>query len=237
MDLLLKGSRELGLTLSPDQVAQFRRYQRELLEWNRRVRLTALVRDEDIQVKHFLDSLTVAPALPPEVRRGGWVMDVGSGGGFPGVPLKILYPAIHLTLLDATAKKTAFLEHLVSVLGLESVQVLTGRAEELAHQPGLREAFDVVLARALAPLRVLAEVTIPFCRPGGIVVAQKKSAVQREVAKASKALGVLGARLRETVPVEVASLRDGRVLVLLEKVQPTPPSYPRRPGIPRKRPL
>lgn len=237
MELLVKGAGQIGLTLTNPQLELFHRYYQELTEWNRRLNLTAIVGWEEVQLKHFLDSLTVSTVIPQEVRSGGRVIDVGSGGGFPGIPLKIIHPGLTLVLLDSVAKKTAFLRHLVGVLGLEGVEVYTGRAEELGHSPALRESFDVALSRGLAPMRTLVELTLPFCKVGGILVAPKKGDVEGELAEASHALEVLGGRPREVRPVHLDGLRDGRVLLVVEKVRPTPPRFPRRPGMPEKRPL
>ena len=237
VERLVLGARALGIRLSAEQVQRFQRYTRELLEWNRRVNLTAITDPAEVEVKHHLDSLSAAMALPPEVREGGRVVDVGAGGGFPGLPLKLAFPALRLALVESVRRKTAFLEHVVRALGLEGVEVLTGRAEELAHRPTLREGFDAALARGLAALPELLELTLPFCRVGGLVVAHKKGDIAAELAGAATALRELGGRLREVVPVRLEGLEDDRVLVVVEKVGRTPPRYPRRPGMPHKRPL
>jgi 16S rRNA (guanine527-N7)-methyltransferase len=162
---------------------------------------------------------------------------VGSGAGFPGLPLKIYCTRLHLVLLEATAKKVGFLEHVVDHLGLEDVQPLWGRAEEVARDPAHREAYDLVVARAVADLSVLAEYTLPLCRPGGRIVAQKGGSAQEEAQSAAHALSLLGGRLRRVIPVELQGLAESRHLVVIDKVARTPERYPRRPGIPAKRPL
>ena len=232
-----QGLDQLGLVLSDEQVHQFGIYQRELESWNRLFNLTRIVGHEPVQVLHFLDSLTAVLALSPETRAGGKVIDVATGAGFPGIPLKIALPGLRLTLVDSVGKKATFLEHLLDALNLPDVELLLERAESLAHEPDNRDAFDVVLARGLAPLRVLAELTLPFCKPGGILAAHKKGDIAQELEDARNAIELLGGRLADVKPVQVSGLEDDRVLVILEKIAPTPPRYPRRPGLPKKRPL
>ena len=237
MELLETGARELDIRLTPGQIERFRCYYRELTSWNQRMNLTAIVDYEEAQVKHFVDSLTTALVLPPVVKSHGKVLDIGAGGGFPGVPLKLAFPGIQLTLLESVAKKTSFLAHLVDVLGLTDVEVYTGRAEDLALKPQLREGFDVVVSRGVALMRLLMEFTLPYCRVGGMVVTHKKGEIDPEVAASLHAMEVLGGRLRGIQAVEVEGLRDDRALVIVDKVKPTPAKFPRRPGLPAKHPL
>ncbi|MBI2172449.1 MAG: 16S rRNA (guanine(527)-N(7))-methyltransferase RsmG [Chloroflexi bacterium] len=235
--LLAEGAAKLRLSLSPAQLAQFTRYREELLAWNHRVNLTAITDPQEVERLHFLDSLTVSLAMPSPVPPGYRVCDVGAGAGFPGLPLKIALPQIGLALVEATAKRTAFLVRLVSALALDGVAIHTGRAEELAHQPELRETFDLVTARAVAELPVLLELTLPFCAIGGRAVLLKKGDISQEVASAAKALEELGGRLANLTPVPEDLLPGGRTLVVVEKTSPSPVKYPRRPGMPAKRPL
>ncbi|MBI4299359.1 MAG: 16S rRNA (guanine(527)-N(7))-methyltransferase RsmG [Chloroflexi bacterium] len=238
MDILVSGAEKLGLVLDHEQQRRFLLYYQEVLEWNSRINLTSVVDWHEFQRRHLLDSLTISLVLPKSTLACGRVLDVGSGAGLPGLPLKIARPNIKLSLLDSTAKKTAFLKHIIKALVLDGVEVYTGRAEELGHNDTLREGFDVVVSRALAPLRVLAEFTLPFCRPGGIVVAPKKGAIEQEVAEAEPSIIALGGCLKEIRKVNLEELNgDGRVLVVLEKKTPTSSRYPRRPGVPQKRPL
>ncbi len=234
---LLKGAGGLGLDVGPVQERQLRRYLDELLAWNRRVNLTAVTLPEQVERVHFLDSLTVAAAIPEALRAGCSLIDVGTGGGFPGVPLKVILPDIELTLVESVAKKTVFLQHLVDVLDLKGVQILTGRAETLARDPSLRERFDVAVSRAVGSLRVVAELVLPFCRVGGRAVLSKKGDISHELAEAAPALERLGGEVVELTPVSEEVLGGRRALVVIEKVAPTPAEYPRRPGIPAKRPL
>ena len=238
MDLLIRGARQLGVDLDASQIGQFARYYREIVEWNPRAGLMSVTAHEEVQTRHFLDSLTVSAAVPGEVlAAGGDLLDVGSGAGLPGIPLAIAYPELRVTLLEATEKKAAFLAHVTGALGLESVKVGTGRAETLAHDPGLRERFDLVASRSVARLSVLAELTLPFCRIGGRCIAQKSVGVEEEIEEARGALGGLGAELGEVMQVTVPCSGVTRLLVCIDKVAPTTSRYPRRPGIPSKRPL
>lgn len=233
METLARGAEALGLALSPRQRELFEIYYRELVDWNRRVNLTSIVDYQGVQTRHFVDSLSVAPALGPGAGR---VIDIGSGAGFPGLPLKILLPHLKVVLLESVSKKTAFLSHLIARLGLEGVEVLTSRAEEVAHRPGYREGFDAVLGRALAPLSVMAELALPLARMGGRVIAQKKGDISSEVAAAARAIGLMGGQVVEIRQVAVPGL-EGHRLVVLEKVSPTSENYPRRAGLPAKRPI
>lgn len=238
MEKLNAGAQRLGLHLSPKQLEQFSIYYQELVDWNRRVNLTTITGYEEVQVRHFLDSLTVTLAmkLPAGVGSFG-IIDVGSGAGLPGIPVKILLPDVKLVLLEATAKKANFLRHLIAKLVLDNVEVVVGRAEEVAHEAQFRERFELVLSRAVAPLPTLAELTLPFCTVGGSFVAQKKGAIGMEVSKASKAITMLGGNLREIKGVDLEEFSDKRWLIVVDKVMPTPQQYPRRPGIPAKRPI
>lgn len=240
MKLLAEGAKALGINLSAGQLEQFELYYRELAEWNRRANLTAITGYEGAQVRHFLDSLTVclpyreeAEGLPRTIR----VVDVGSGAGFPGLPLKLAFPDLELHLIESVGKKTAFLEHLSIALGLDSVTIHTGRAEALAREMELRDSFDLALMRGVARLSLLLEYALPFCRVGGKTVALKHGGLETELAEAKIALSELRGRNAGVFPVSLPGLTDNRVVVAFEKVAPTPERYPRRVGIPAKRPL
>jgi len=238
MERLKAGVKRLGLELNQRQLEQFHTYYQELVDWNKRVNLTRITDYEEVQIKHFLDSLTVAlvwETLTPgaDLR----LIDVGTGAGIPGIPLKIVFPDIKLVLLDSVAKKAAFLHHLNHKLGLDDVEIVVGRAEDVAREAPYRETFDIVLSRGVAPLATLVELTLPFCTIGGSFIAQKKGAIDQEIRQAIKAIGLLGGRLREVKRVNLEEFTDKRQLVIVDKVSPTPPLYPRRPGMPGKRPI
>jgi 16S rRNA (guanine527-N7)-methyltransferase len=234
----------MGIPLSEDQLSAFEAYYQILIDWNGRVNLTRIVDYQEVQLKHFLDSLSCLLAIrriPGLSDRPGEVdyhtVDVGSGAGFPGVALKIARPELHLTLLEATGKKAEFLRFLVERLGLRQVRVLNARAETAGQEAAHREQYDLALARALADTAALAELTLPLVRVGGHVIAQKGDDPRAETQAAERAIGTLGGRVGEIMPVEVPGLEAARHLVILEKISATPARYPRRPGMPAKRPI
>ncbi len=225
----------VGLRLTPQQMAAFERYAAELLDWNRRFNLTAITDREQIDVKHFLDSLTCRLAM--RGRALGRAIDVGTGAGFPGLPLKIACPGLKLTLVESVGKKVHFCRHVTETLGLEGVEVIHVRAEVIGRQPAHREAYDWALARAVAPLPVLVEYLMPLLRVGGRAVAQKGETGPAEAHAAERALRLLGGHVLQLIPVEIPSVAEPRYLVVMEKTAATPAQYPRRPGIAAKRPL
>lgn len=239
MENLIAGAGKLGIRLTAEQVKQFQLYYRELVKWNEKINLTAITDYASVQVKHFLDSLTITLAVSQEemAESGFNIVDVGTGAGFPGVPLKILLPEPRLVLIEPTAKKTAFLHHIIDNLKLRNVEVLNSRAEEAAHLSPYREQFSLVLSRAVALLPTLLELTLPFCRIGGGFVAQKKGEIDQEITDSGKALAALGGKVDRIEKIELSEFGDARYLVIIDKIYPTPSKYPRRPGLPRRRPI
>jgi len=245
MKRLAEGGRLFGLSLTSAQITAFQRYANQLLEWNQRFNLTAVTEPEQVEIRHFLDSLSCLLALravscesvPAWLSRSLRALDIGTGAGFPGLPLKIVWPNLRLTLLESRKKKVRFLEHIIDDLGLTTVNALHDRAETLAHQPQHREAYDLVLVRAVAETPVLLEYALPFCCRGGLVLAQKGEAAAAEAIASQRALALLGGELRRIVPIEIPGLADTPRIMVVEKSARTPARYPRRPGMPRKRPL
>jgi 16S rRNA (guanine527-N7)-methyltransferase len=237
MELLAAGLGKLGIQLGEHELALFQTYYEELTDWNQRMNLTAITEYDKVQVNHFLDSLTVVSVWkPPANRPHPKVIDIGTGAGVPGIPLKIIFPQIRLSLMDATNKKITFLNHLKQKLGLDDIEIINGRAEELAHRHYI-EIFDLVLARGLAPMPTLAELTIPFCKIGGKFVAYKKGEIKEEMQQAKRAISTMGGKIIAIKPVELSEFPDNRCLIVIEKVAPTPDQYPRGSGLPVKRPI
>ncbi len=232
--LLRDGAQQLGVEISSAQLDQFSIYADRLIEWNMRFNLTAIVDPREIVIQHFLDSLSAARSLPSGPTR---LIDVGAGPGFPGLPLKLAQPGIALTLLEATRKKCEFLEAVVKELNLAEVLVLNARAEDAARDPGHRESYDIAIARAVAEMPTLVEYLLPFVKVAGVAVAQKSKEVLNDVKQAEVAMTTLGGRLSDIVAVHVPELHKVRYLVVIEKVSATPEKYPRRAGMPAKKPL
>ncbi|MGP1585292.1 MAG: 16S rRNA (guanine(527)-N(7))-methyltransferase RsmG [Schwartzia sp. (in: firmicutes)] len=225
-----------GLSLTDKQVMQFDRYAMLLLSWNEKMNLTAIVEPTEVAVKHFIDAASVwrADWFTAEIRR---VVDVGTGAGFPGLPLKILHPELDVTLMDALQKRVRFLSEVIEALGLTGVVAVHARAEEGARQKIYRERFDAAVSRAVAPLAVLAEYTLPFVRVGGFLAAQKGAKYAAEAQEGAKALALLGGAPPVIASVKLPGFDDTRAVLYVEKVRPTPDTYPRKAGTPEKKPL
>ncbi len=236
ISILAEEARTYGVKLSSAQLEQFERYLALLGAWAERANLVGNASQEVVRRRHFLESIALGAALRERevLRPGTSVLDVGAGAGFPGTVLNIVWPGLRLTLLEATAKKTAFLGALIDALSLEDVQVVNGRAEELAHDPSLRGQFDLVVARAVAPLATLLELTLPFARTRGRVVTPKGSRAAAEVAGAQHAAQELGGKIF-VVPFRVPG--PTQQLVVTVKLRETPAQYPRRAGVPKRHPL
>ncbi|HEU0291606.1 MAG TPA: 16S rRNA (guanine(527)-N(7))-methyltransferase RsmG [Anaerolineales bacterium] len=217
------------------QVMALLTYEKELLEWNQKFNLTAIRDVESIRVKHFLDSFSCVLAWganPPAS-----LIDVGTGAGFPGLALKILYPNMKLTLVESVGKKATFCQHIVGVLGLEHVNIVKARSEEVGQDPHHREKYEWAVARAVASLNVLSEYLLPLIKLGGTMLAQKGESGPAEAQSAEVAMKMLGGKLKQLIPVNLPGVVDDRYLVLVEKVAATPHNYPRKPGMPGKVPL
>jgi len=224
-----------GIHLTTRQVNAFEVYEQELLAWNEKFNLTAIRDPESIRTKHFLDSLTALNELNDP--RPESLVDVGTGAGFPGIPLKIALPDLRLTLVESVGKKAEFCRHMVERLSLQNVEVLTARAEDLGQNAQYREKFDWAVARAVSSMPVLAEFLLPLVRVGGCMLAQKGENAHAEMQNADKALRILGGGLRRITLVTLPGVADERYLVVIEKKATTHPQYPRREGLPAKKPL
>ena len=227
--------RQLGLHLTRAQLSALSLYERELVDWNAHFNLTAIRDPQEIHIKHFLDSLTCSLVL--REKSIGRMIDIGTGAGFPGIPVKILYPNIQLTLVESVGKKAEFCRHVVRILDLQGVEVVQERAESLGQNPSHRELYDWAVARAVAILPVLAEYLLPLVRVGGSMLAMKGESGPAEAHSAERALRVLGGHLRQLLPVTLPGVAEERYLVVIDKVAATPNGYPRKVGIPSKRPL
>jgi 16S rRNA (guanine527-N7)-methyltransferase len=227
--------RQLGLRLSRTQLSALSLYERELIDWNTRFNLTAIRDPQEIHIKHFLDSLTCLVALRESSL--GRLIDIGTGAGFPGIPLKIIYPKMQLTLVESVGKKAEFCRHVVKILDLQGVEVVQERAEALGQDPTYREQYDWAVARAVAILPVLAEYLLPLVRVGGSMLAMKGESGPVEAHNAEHSVRVLGGHLRQLLPVTLPGVAEERYLVVIDKVAATPIGYPRKVGVPAKRPL
>lgn len=237
MEVLRKGCKELGILLSEKQEQQFMKYYQLLLEWNQRVNLTSITDYEDVINKHFLDSLCLVK-IPDVIRKEKKkVIDVGTGAGFPGIPLKIIFPEIQLTLLDSLNKRINFLNALVEELELDEVTAIHGRAEELGKNKEYRETFDLCVSRAVAHLSVLSEYCIPLVRVKGDFIPYKSGNIQEELEEAQGAVKLLGGCIRDKVEFTVPNSDMSRSLICIEKKHATPGKYPRKSGTPGKSPL
>jgi len=236
MDQLIREALSLfNVHLTGRHILALSAYERELMDWNQKFNLTAIRDVESIRTKHFLDSFSCVQAwkaTPPQR-----LVDVGTGAGFPGIPLKIIYPAMHLTLVESVGKKVKFCEHMVEVLGLENVKVVHARAEDVGQKAEFRENYDWAVARAVANLSVLSEYLFPLVKVGGTILAQKGESGPAEAQAAEQAMHLLGGKLKKLIPVNLPGVADDRYLVLMDKVAATPPKYPRNAGMAAKAPL
>ncbi len=236
MQKLTRNTKELfNIKLTEAQINALAIYERELMAWNKKISLTAIRDVEGIRIKHFLDSFSCALAWGDEPPKT--LVDVGVGAGFPGIPLKIIYPEMRLTLVESVAKKAKFCQLMVEKLNLKDVRIISARAEKLGQDPQHRESYDWAVARAVAKLPTLSEYLLPLVKIGGKMLAQKGERGLIEAQNAENALNLLGGELTQVIPVILPSVVEDRYLVLVDKVSTTPSKYPRREGIPAKRAL
>lgn len=232
---LTKAAAEYGISLNDTQMEQYNRYFELLVEWNEKINLTAITEPKEVAIKHMIDSIT---AYDENLFKDGTtVIDVGTGAGFPGLPLKIFCPEIKLTLMDSLNKRIKFLQTVVEELGLKDVECVHARAEEGARNKKYRESFDIAVSRAVARLPILCEYCLPFVKKGGHFIALKGMQYHDEADEAAKAIKVMGGSKTEIRPVKLPELDDKRAVITITKTMPTPKAYPRKAGIPTKNPI
>ena len=232
---LAKAAAEYGISLNDTQMEQYNRYFELLVEWNEKINLTAITEPKEVAIKHMIDSIT---AYDENLFKDGTtVIDVGTGAGFPGLPLKIFCPEIKLTLMDSLNKRIKFLQMVVEELGLKDVECVHARAEEGARNKKYRESFDIAVSRAVARLPILCEYCLPFVKKGGHFIALKGMQYNDEADEAAKAIKVMGGSKTEIRPVKLPELDDKRAVITITKTMPTPKNYPRKAGTPTKNPI
>ncbi|RUL49462.1 MULTISPECIES: 16S rRNA (guanine(527)-N(7))-methyltransferase RsmG [Lysinibacillus] len=224
-----------GIELNENQIAQFKRYFELLVEWNEKMNLTAITDLEGVYLKHFYDSISASFYF--DFTKITSVCDVGAGAGFPSLPIKICFPHLHVTIVDSLNKRITFLNHLSEELKLENVKFVHSRAEEFGQNPKYREQYDVVTARAVARLSVLSELCVPLAKQNGYFVALKAAAGPEELKDAKKAIGTLGASLKEEFSYLLPVEESERTIYVFDKIKQTPKKYPRKPGVPNKTPI
>ncbi|GGH80318.1 16S rRNA (guanine527-N7)-methyltransferase [Pullulanibacillus pueri] len=227
--------KEKGIVLSPFQVNQFNTYYETLIEWNSKINLTAITEKSDVYLKHFYDSLT--PSFFFDFSQPLSLCDVGAGAGFPSIPLKIIYPELEVTIVDALNKRIGFLEELTNRLELSGVHLYHDRAETFGHRKNIRESFDIVTARAVARLNILSEYCMPLTKVGGTFIAMKGASGKDEIDESQIAIQKLGGELQRVEPFLLPEEQSHRDVIMIQKVRTTPKKYPRKPGTPSKQPL
>ena len=235
VDELKIAATEYGLNLTEDQISAFNKYYELLYEWNKKINLTAITEPKDVAIKHMVDSLSCFKA--DLFKENISLIDVGTGAGFPGLPLKIFYPSLKLTLLDSLNKRVKFLQLVVDELGLKDVEVIHARSEEAARNKKYREKFDLATARAVARLPIICEYCLPFVKDGGTFVALKGRQYEEEATQAQKAIKVLGGEISDIMPVKLPEIDDKRAVIYIKKIKSTPKTYPRKAGTPERNPI
>ncbi len=234
---LQKQAQEIGIILTEKQIAQFQTYYDRLIETNKVMNLTAITELEEVISKHFIDSLLLIQAYPDIAGQKLKVLDLGTGAGFPGIPLKIAFPSLQITLMDSLNKRVKFLKSVIDELKLCDIEAVHGRAEEAARNTTYREQFDLCVSRAVANLATLSEYTLPFVKIGGMCIPYKAAGVEEEVDTAKKAIQILGGKLTTVKKVALPETEIERSFILIDKVKKTPKTYPRKPGTASKEPI
>ena len=226
---------EIGITLNDKQKEQFDKFYELLVEWNKVMNLTGIIEYEEVNEKHFVDSLSIVKAI--DMNQVESVIDIGTGAGFPGIPLKIAFPHLKVVLLDSLNKRINFLNTVINELGLENIETIHGRAEDFAKQPAYREQFDLCVSRAVANLATLSEYCIPYVKKDGMFIPYKSGEIDEEVEQAKKAVHVLGGKLENVIKFQLPGTEIGRSFVVIKKVQITAKKFPRKAGLPSKEPI
>lgn len=235
MEQLKRKSEQLEVELTEHQLEQFKTYYEMLIEKNKVMNLTAITEKDEVIDKHFIDSISLNKAV--DTTKPLKILDLGTGAGFPGIPLKIAYPNLKITLLDSLNKRIKFLQEVIEELGLQEIEGIHGRAEDFAKQPAYREQYDLCVSRAVANLATLSEYCLPYVKEGGCFISYKSGAVEEEVNQSKKAIAELGGRIKEVIAFTLPKTDIERTFVVIEKVKKTPKKYPRKAGLPSKEPL
>lgn len=225
----------LGITLNDEQKKQFLTFYNLLVDWNKVMNLTGITEYEEVNEKHFVDSVSIVKAI--DIHKVETVIDIGTGAGFPGIPLKIVFPHLNIVLLDSLNKRINFLNTVISELGLKNIRTIHGRAEDFAKQEIYREQFDLCVSRAVANLSTLSEYCIPYVKKGGMFVPYKSGEIDDEVQQAKKAIHILGGKIDKVIKFELPGTEIGRSFIKINKIEKTAKKYPRKAGLPTKEPL
>lgn len=234
-NLLVKGLSELGLTITEEQIEKFDKYYEMLIETNKVMNLTSITEFDEVIIKHFIDSLLVVNIF--DINQSKKMIDVGTGAGFPGIPIKIMFPHLQITLLDSLNKRLKFLNNVIDELGLKNITTVHGRAEDIAHMDEYREKFSLCVSRAVANLSTLSEYCIPFINESGIFISYKSEFSEEETDNAKKAIKVLGGKIEDTYIEELPHSDINRSFVVIKKERSTSNKYPRKAGVPSKKPI
>lgn len=232
-DKMQEKSKDLGIHFSVEQIEQFFEYMNLLIEWNEKMNLTAITDPDEIVLKHFIDSITILK----EIEDGSKLVDVGTGAGFPGIPLSIMNPTLKTTLVDSLNKRLIFLQEVVNKLKLDNIEIVHARAEEFGQNKKYRECFDIATSRAVANLSTLSEYLIPLVKLNGKVISMKAADAQDEINGAKKAIEVLGGKIEKVEEFNLPQSDIGRTIIIINKNKSTPSKYPRKPGTPGKEPI
>ncbi len=235
INTLVNGLDILKVNMEHEDIEKFRTYKELLLEWNNKINLTAITDEEEVDIKHFLDSLTVLNT--GYIKNGDRIIDVGTGGGFPGLPLKIVNNSCEVVLLDSLNKRIKFLNEVIDKLGLKNINSIHGRAEDFGRNEEYREKFDIVVSRAVASLNILSEFCLPFAKVGGHFIAMKGPEIKEEIKGAERAIKLLGGSIEDQMDMKLPFSDIVHTLIVIKKIKTTSTKYPRNPGKPKKSPL